>query len=82
MDNKVDQMAQDELSDKNYARFGEYNNEMIRLSHSKITRHKNLTHYVKLSKIFGGNWGNITEKDVKRIVGTIMIKRKSQYFLC
>ena len=41
---KLDQMAQDELSDKNYSLFGEYNNEMIRLSHSKITRHKNLTH--------------------------------------
>ncbi len=69
---KLDQMAKKELSSENYELFGEYNNEMIRLSHSKITRHKNLTHYVKLSKMYGGNWKEITEKDIKNIVGTIM----------
>ena len=71
---KLEQMAKKELSSENYELFGEYNNEMIRLSHSKITRHKNLTHYVKLSQFYNGNWKNITEKDIKRIVGIIMEK--------
>ena len=71
---KLDQMAKKELSDKNYELFGEYNNEMIRLSHSKITRHKNLTHYVKLSHFYNDDWKNITERDIKRIVGIIMEK--------
>jgi len=71
---KLEQMAERELSAENYALFEEYNNEMIRLSHSKITRHKNLTHYVKLSLIYNENWKNIGEKDVKRIVGIIMEK--------
>lgn len=71
---KLDQMAKKKLSSENYELFGEYNNEMIRLSHSKITRYKNLTHYVKLSLIYNRNWKNVTEKDVKRIVGIIMEK--------
>ena len=71
---KLEQMAKKELSSENYELFGEYNNEMIRLSHSKITRHKNLTHYVKLSQFYNGNWKNITERDIKRIVGIIMEK--------
>jgi len=54
--------------------YGEYNNEMIRLSHSKITRHKNLTHYVKLTQIYKGNLKNVTENYIKNIVGTIMEK--------
>ena len=69
---KLDQMAKKELSSENYGLYGEYNNEMIRLSHSKITRHKNLTHYVKLSKIYCGNWKEVTEKDIKNIIGTVM----------
>lgn len=71
---KLDQMAKKELSSENYELFGEYNNEMIRLSHSKITRHKNLTHYVKLSQFYNNNWKNITEGDIKKIIGMIMEK--------
>jgi len=66
--------AKKELSSENYDLFEEYNNEMVRLSHSKITRHKNLTHYVKLSQIYNKNWKKITEKDIKKIVGVIMEK--------
>ena len=71
---KLVDTAKKELSAKNFELFEEYNNEMIRLSHSKITRQKNLTHYVKLSQIYNKNWKNITEKDVKKIVGIIMEK--------
>ncbi len=71
---KLVQTAKKELSVENYELFEEYNNEMVRLSHSKITRHKNLTHYVKLSLIYTQNWKNITEKDIKKIVGIIMEK--------
>lgn len=71
---KLEQMAQRDLSIENYALFKEYNNEMIRLSHSKITRHKNLTHYVKLSHFYNDNWKNVTENDIKNIVGIIMEK--------
>ena len=71
---KLEQMAKKVLSSENYKLFGEYNNEMIRLSHSNITRHKNLTHYVKLSRLYNGNWKNVTENDIKNIVGTIMEK--------
>lgn len=71
---KLVNTAKKELSAENYDLFEEYNNEMIRLSHSKITRHKNLTHYVKLSQIYNKNWKNVTETDVKKIVGIIMEK--------
>ncbi len=71
---KLVKTAKKELSDENYELFEEYNNEMIRLSHSKITRHKNLTHYVKLSLIYNQDWKNITEKNIKKIVGIIMEK--------
>ncbi len=53
---KLVQSAKKELSVANYELFEEYNNEMVRLSHSKITRHKNLTHYVKLSLIYNEDW--------------------------
>jgi integrase/recombinase XerD len=71
---KLVQTAKEELPTENYDLFEEYNNEMVRLSHSKITRHKNLTHYVKLSLIFNQDWKNVTEKDIKKIVGVIMEK--------
>ncbi len=71
---KLVHTAKKELSVENFDLLEEYSNEMIRLSHSKITRHKNLTHYVKLSQIYNKNWKNVTEKDVKRIVGIIMEK--------
>jgi len=69
---KLEKTAKAELSDKNYMLFEEYNNEMIRLSHSTITRNKNLLHYVKFSKLYNDNWKNITEKDIKKLVGIIM----------
>jgi site-specific recombinase XerC len=71
---KLLKSAKQALSAENYELLEEYNNEMVRLSHSKITRHKNLTHYVKLSQIYNGNWKGVTEKDIKKIVGTIMEK--------
>ena len=64
---KLEQLARRELSTENYNLFEEYNNEMVRLSHSKITRYKNLIHYVKLSLIYNGSWKKIKEKDIKKI---------------
>ncbi len=69
---KLEKTAKAELSAENYMLFEEYNNEMIRLSHSTITRNKNLLHYVKFSKLYNDNWKNITEKDIKKLVGIIM----------
>lgn len=66
---KLEQTAKKELSVENYGLYKEYNNEMVRLSQSKITRHKNLSHYVKISQLYRGNWKDITEKDVKNIIG-------------
>ena len=69
---KLVQTAKKELSAENYALFEEYNNEMIRLSHSTITRNKNLLHYVKFSKLYNDNWKTITEQNIKKLVGIIM----------
>jgi len=69
---KLEKTAKAELSTENYALFEEYNNEMIRLSHSTFTRNKNLLHYVKFTKLYNDNWKNITEKDIKKLVGIIM----------
>jgi len=69
---KLEKTAKAELSAENYMVFEEYNSEMIRLSHSTITRNKNLLHYVKFSKLYNDNWKNITEKDIKKLVGIIM----------
>ena len=69
---KLNSKAQEELSQENYLIYQDYSNEMIRLSLSVVSRHKNLTHFVKLSRLYGGEWKSITEHDVKRLVGTIM----------
>ena len=61
---KLNSKAQEELSQENYQDYQDYSNEMIRLSLSVVSRHKNLTHFVKLSRLYGGEWKSITEHDV------------------
>jgi integrase/recombinase XerD len=60
------------LSKKNFETFMEYNDNMIIDSIANTTRYKNLCHFADLSKKLQKDWIDVTENDLKLLVGTIM----------
>lgn len=72
MDYEIDQMTK-KLSNENYELCDEYNNEMIKLSHSNIARHKNLVHYVKLYKTYGTDFTNFVLEKLWYLILLVII---------
>lgn len=60
------------LSKKNFETFMAYNDNMVIDSIANTTRYKNLSHFAELSKTLQKNWVDVTEDDLKLLVGTIM----------
>jgi len=58
----------------NLETFLDYNDDMIIHSLSENTRYKNLNHFVLLTNMFPKNWVDVTEQDLRVLVGKIMIK--------
>jgi len=65
---------EEKLSSKNLELLFDYNDDMIIHSMAENTRYKNLTHYGLLSKMLQKDWIDVTEKDIRGLVSSIMIK--------
>lgn len=67
-------LINNELSENNVKLVTKYDQEMVNLSLSKATRHKNLKMILSLSRMLKKDWTDITKEDVGALIYDIMTR--------
>jgi len=65
-------LAKKKLSKFNISLFKAYDDELIRQSFAKATRHKSLQTLINLSEFHGKDWSDITRGEIRKILTKIM----------
>jgi len=65
-------LAKKKLSKFNFSLFEAYDDELIRQSFAKATRHKSLQTLINLSEFHGKDWSEITRGEIRKILTKIM----------
>ncbi len=65
-------LAERKLSKYNFTLFQDYDEELIRQSFAKATRHKSLATIINLSEFHGKDWSDITRVEIRTILTKIM----------
>jgi len=65
-------LAERKLSKYNFSLFQDYDEELIRQSFAKATRHKSLATIINLSEFHGKDWSDITREEIRKILTKIM----------